>query len=192
MRLTGKPEDWAKQLDEPRKCPTCDSPAKHLHPAMQHEGEVQPCLNPWHEPHGSILDAKPTYQSVLADLTAAQERIQLLEGAIIAPIVEAWPDIRQLIDGWKSGTPADEWSEWDEKVRQKTITISFLIAPLMEMDLNSRAPGPNSNDLLNKSKREVRDTIIAETGKCPDCLRESIFCRCNAVHKTLHGNWRDK
>lgn len=32
----------------PTHCPTCDSPAPHLHPAMQAEGEVQPCKDPWH------------------------------------------------------------------------------------------------------------------------------------------------
>lgn len=31
-----------------RNCPTCDSPQPHLHPAMQHGGEVQPCTDPWH------------------------------------------------------------------------------------------------------------------------------------------------
>lgn len=35
---------------EPDKCPRCDSPAPHLHPAMQWEGEVQPCSDPWHKP----------------------------------------------------------------------------------------------------------------------------------------------
>lgn len=30
-------------------CPTCKSPAPHLHPAMQFEGEVQPCKDKWHE-----------------------------------------------------------------------------------------------------------------------------------------------
>ncbi len=34
----------------PRNCPTCESPASHLHPAMQSEGEVQPCKDPWHHP----------------------------------------------------------------------------------------------------------------------------------------------
>lgn len=32
------------------RCPTCDSPQPHLHPAVQSEGEVQPCRNPWHAP----------------------------------------------------------------------------------------------------------------------------------------------
>lgn len=30
------------------KCPTCDSPAPHLHPAVQHEGEVEVCRNAFH------------------------------------------------------------------------------------------------------------------------------------------------
>lgn len=31
------------------RCPTCNAPAPHLHPAMQFEGEVQPCRDRWHE-----------------------------------------------------------------------------------------------------------------------------------------------
>lgn len=30
------------------RCPSCDSPAPHLHPAVQSEGEVQPCSDPFH------------------------------------------------------------------------------------------------------------------------------------------------
>ena len=30
-------------------CPRCHSPQPHLHPAVQHEGEVQPCPHPFHE-----------------------------------------------------------------------------------------------------------------------------------------------
>jgi len=30
------------------KCPKCDSPAPHLHPAVQFEGEVQPCDHGFH------------------------------------------------------------------------------------------------------------------------------------------------
>lgn len=30
------------------KCPRCDSPAPHLHPAIQCGGEVQPCTDPYH------------------------------------------------------------------------------------------------------------------------------------------------
>ena len=37
---------------EDERCPTCDSPAPNLHPAMQHEGEVQPCRDPWHGASG--------------------------------------------------------------------------------------------------------------------------------------------
>jgi hypothetical protein len=35
------------------RCPRCDSPQPHLHPAVQHEGEVHICPHPWHGPrHG--------------------------------------------------------------------------------------------------------------------------------------------
>lgn len=34
--------------DVEEHCPRCDSPAPHLHPAVQHEGEVQPCAHPYH------------------------------------------------------------------------------------------------------------------------------------------------
>jgi hypothetical protein len=54
------------------------------------------------------------------------------EAEVLGLIWQAWPDIRQLIDGWKTGTPADEWSEWDEQVRQKTIELSFLLKSVME------------------------------------------------------------
>jgi len=30
------------------RCPRCDSPSPDLHPAVQHEGEVQPCSHPFH------------------------------------------------------------------------------------------------------------------------------------------------
>ena len=33
----------------PNKCPTCEAPAPHLHPAVQHEGEVQVCRDQWHQ-----------------------------------------------------------------------------------------------------------------------------------------------
>jgi hypothetical protein len=38
----------ASQAPRPRNCPTCNSPQPKLHPAVQWEGEVQPCADQWH------------------------------------------------------------------------------------------------------------------------------------------------
>lgn len=41
-------EARAKQGAEAERCLTCDSPSPHLHPAIQYEGEVTVCNNPFH------------------------------------------------------------------------------------------------------------------------------------------------
>jgi hypothetical protein len=45
----------------PLRCPRCDSPAPHLHPAVQSEGEVQRCPHPYHStPTNQNRVAAPT------------------------------------------------------------------------------------------------------------------------------------
>lgn len=49
---------------------------------------------------------------------------------VLEDLYQEWPNIRQLIEGWATTTPKDEWSEWDESVRQTTIRFSFLLEGL--------------------------------------------------------------
>ena len=40
------------------KCPTCQSSNPSFHPAVQHEGEVHLCRDPWHKPTAAEIEAK--------------------------------------------------------------------------------------------------------------------------------------
>jgi len=31
------------------RCPTCNSPSPERHPAVQFEGETEPCIDPFHD-----------------------------------------------------------------------------------------------------------------------------------------------
>ena len=50
---------WMPYLVEKaaNKCPTCGSPSQGLHPAVQHEGEVHLCKDPWHNA-GCLVEKK--------------------------------------------------------------------------------------------------------------------------------------
>ncbi len=39
---------FSKPSADGSRCPSCLSPAQHLHPAVQVGGEVQPCIDRWH------------------------------------------------------------------------------------------------------------------------------------------------
>jgi hypothetical protein len=60
-------------------CPTCDSPAPLLHPAMQFEGEVQPCKDAWHTQTTNGWD-----KSALAVVKAGEKHMSALTGIALA------------------------------------------------------------------------------------------------------------
>lgn len=60
------------------KCPRCESPEPRLHPAVQLEGEVHLCPDPWHLPH--------------------DPRMKIGEAALRAPAVP--PDTHETIIAW--------------------------------------------------------------------------------------------
>ena len=49
------------------RCPTCESPDPKLHPAMQWEGEVQPCRGEWHSPIAEHTRRQPDPTWALAE-----------------------------------------------------------------------------------------------------------------------------
>lgn len=47
------------------RCPTCNSPAPHLHPSVQHGGEVELCTDDFH-----LTPTNENWPSVIADVLA--------------------------------------------------------------------------------------------------------------------------
>jgi uncharacterized Zn finger protein (UPF0148 family) len=50
--------------NEPTHCPRCGSPSPYMHPAVQHEGEVSICPNPWHAPLTDADQARAAHQEI--------------------------------------------------------------------------------------------------------------------------------
>ena len=66
------------------RCPTCDSPSPELHPAVQHEGEVEICKDQWHGEEAAHQETLGLWQQVkvrIAELEAEVERLEELEDA---------------------------------------------------------------------------------------------------------------
>ena len=61
----------SERIEVTQRCPTCTSPSPELHPAMQHEGEVEICKDAWHGVPPTS-DWKPV----------AEERVKALEDVV--------------------------------------------------------------------------------------------------------------
>lgn len=62
------------------RCPRCNSPDPKLHPAVQFEGEVQPCAHLWHYPAGTkpaVSPASPVSASLADEFTKWVEQYAL-------------------------------------------------------------------------------------------------------------------
>jgi hypothetical protein len=71
-------------------CPTCESPAPAMHPAMQVGGEVQPCRDAWHCTERSPVNLREA-------ITAA-----VTEG--LGPADESVLVCTRVWEGWQFGT----------------------------------------------------------------------------------------
>ncbi len=82
-----------------KKCPRCDSPKPELHPAMQWEGEVQPCSDPFHT-SARVQTDKPI-EVELAELQIELAKLQVRIDTKIATVRQARSELsrlRRLID----------------------------------------------------------------------------------------------
>lgn len=87
------------------KCPTCNSPDPKKHPAMQFEGEVQPCRDPWHAPlpPGTLSTAATSELFKDAKIGAQLEEDGSVTPAMdakLGPLVYALrPVVSEIFDG---------------------------------------------------------------------------------------------
>lgn len=78
----------------PERCPRCESPAPNLHPAMQSEGEVQPCSHPW---HGGAHHNGHYGASTTADNSDASDVLAYLNGETDVVPGPVGADVREIV-----------------------------------------------------------------------------------------------
>ena len=158
--LTAAPEGVVEE------CPRCASPQPHLHPAVQHEGEVSPCTHPWHlsTPQGREAAARV----VGARVDAADEPNVL--PPLVAAAEKASAVIERVLNADASeGTPIWEWSdeEADLGVREVLLAGEELAAALDDVH-----EGMDAADELRQRLREALgiddDVTVDDAGLIKD------------------------
>lgn len=89
--------------EDAERCPTCDSPRPHLHPAVQYEGEVQLCRDAWHGVFNKPIEAARRAAGVVAfvEVLRAKKTVFPLHGHSTCgadPDVVLWRDVEAALD----------------------------------------------------------------------------------------------
>lgn len=188
----------------PRNCPTCESPASHLHPAMQSEGEVQPCKDPWHQPQPQpdaqrepvtreeVAAIEKAYEGQYGESHAANAVMRLIWGyrALADRLAEAekraqawdWsPLISTCPNGHRFRTTQDHPAKSEREWHCLQCTIDRLAA-----SEQARRQEATEGDAVLLAHRDQIDTLeqrLAEVERERDAFKSLAECNAKRIEE---------